>query len=94
MDEATKKIALRLVPYDVFVLDSRSGDGKEAAGSMANWVTQASFQPPLVAVGGRREDHTIMMRNHDLNYRGLVALKGPGLPGQRPFERSVSRGQC
>jgi flavin reductase (DIM6/NTAB) family NADH-FMN oxidoreductase RutF len=51
MDEATKKTALRLIPYGMFVLGSRSADGKEATGSTVNWVTQASFQPPLVAVG-------------------------------------------
>jgi flavin reductase (DIM6/NTAB) family NADH-FMN oxidoreductase RutF len=50
MDPQTKKTALRMIPYGLYVLTSRSGDDRIAAATV-NWVTQASFQPPLVAVG-------------------------------------------
>jgi len=49
MDPNTKKTVLRLIPYGLFVATSRSGDSL-AAGTI-NWVTQASFEPPLVVAG-------------------------------------------
>ena len=51
MDEAAKKTALRMIPYGMFVLTSRSKDGQEVGTATVNWITQASFQPPLVVVG-------------------------------------------
>jgi flavin reductase (DIM6/NTAB) family NADH-FMN oxidoreductase RutF len=50
MDANAKKTALRMIPYGLYVLTGESGDGRVAA-STVNWVTQASFEPPLVAVG-------------------------------------------
>jgi flavin reductase (DIM6/NTAB) family NADH-FMN oxidoreductase RutF len=49
MDPNVKKTALRMIPYGLYVLTAEHGDGIAAA--TVNWVTQASFQPPLVAVG-------------------------------------------
>ena len=51
MDEAAKKTALRMIPYGMFVLTSRSRDGQEVGAATVNWITQASFAPPLVAIG-------------------------------------------
>jgi len=51
LDEAAKKTALRMIPYGMFVLTSRSADGKSVSAATVNWITQASFAPPLVAVG-------------------------------------------
>ncbi len=48
MDERARKTALRMIPYGLYVLTSRSSDGMAAA--TVNWVTQASFEPPLVVV--------------------------------------------
>jgi len=50
MDANAKKTALRMIPYGLYVLTAEDGDGTVAAATV-NWVTQASFQPPLVAVG-------------------------------------------
>ncbi len=50
MDENTKKTALRMIPYGLYVLTGESQDGRIAAATV-NWVAQASFQPPLVSVG-------------------------------------------
>ena len=50
MDENTKKTALRMIPYGLYVLTSADGRGSAAAATV-NWVTQGSFQPPLVVVG-------------------------------------------
>ncbi|MCC7364802.1 MAG: flavin reductase family protein [Dehalococcoidia bacterium] len=49
MDEAAKKTALRMIPYGLFVLGV--GEGNQATASTVNWMTQASFAPPLIAVG-------------------------------------------
>lgn len=49
MDEQAKKTALRMLPYGLYVLGTRDGDSVNA--STINWVTQASFKPPLLALG-------------------------------------------
>jgi flavin reductase (DIM6/NTAB) family NADH-FMN oxidoreductase RutF len=50
MDANAKKTALRMIPYGLFVLTASGKDGSVAAATV-NWVTQASFTPPLVVVG-------------------------------------------
>ncbi len=39
-----------MIPYGLYVLAAESVDGRVAAATV-NWVTQASFEPPLLAVG-------------------------------------------
>ena len=46
MDPAAKKTALRMIPYGLYVLTAENADGQTAAATV-NWVTQASFEPPL-----------------------------------------------
>ena len=50
MDANAKKTALRMIPYGLYVLTAETRDGRLAAATV-NWVTQASFEPPLVVVG-------------------------------------------
>ena len=50
MDPNAKKTALRMIPYGLYVLTAQGKDGTIAAATV-NWVTQASFAPPLVVVG-------------------------------------------
>ncbi len=50
MDPDHKKTALRMIPYGLYVLTAETEDGRVSAATV-NWVTQASFEPPLVAVG-------------------------------------------
>ena len=50
MDQDAKKSALRMIPYGIYVMTAEGKDGSIAAATV-NWVTQASFAPPLVAVG-------------------------------------------
>lgn len=50
MDAEAKKTALRMIPYGLYVLTATGADGRMSAATV-NWVTQASFAPPLVAVG-------------------------------------------
>lgn len=54
MDADAKKTVLRMIPYGLYVLTGESTDGRVAAATV-NWVTQASFVPPLVAVGVRAD---------------------------------------
>jgi flavin reductase (DIM6/NTAB) family NADH-FMN oxidoreductase RutF len=49
MDAEHKKTALRMIPYGIYVLTAADGDTMAAA--TVNWVTQTSFDPPLVAIG-------------------------------------------
>jgi flavin reductase (DIM6/NTAB) family NADH-FMN oxidoreductase RutF len=50
MDPSDKKTALRMIPYGLYVLTGQTEKGRVAAATV-NWVTQVSFEPPLVAVG-------------------------------------------
>jgi flavin reductase (DIM6/NTAB) family NADH-FMN oxidoreductase RutF len=50
MDANAKKTALRMIPYGLYVLTAERADGTVGAATV-NWVTQASFTPPLVVVG-------------------------------------------
>ena len=50
MDPNDKKTALRMIPYGLYVLTGEAEDGRVAAATV-NWVTQTSFEPPLVVVG-------------------------------------------
>ncbi len=49
MDETSKKIALRMIPYGIYVLTAKTEDGEVAAATV-NWVTQTSFDPPMLVV--------------------------------------------
>ncbi|HET7341852.1 MAG TPA: flavin reductase family protein [Methylomirabilota bacterium] len=56
MDANARKTALRMFPYGLYVLTAAGKDGSVAAATV-NWVTQASFEPPLVAVGVKTDSH-------------------------------------
>lgn len=55
MNAELKKQILRKMTYGLWVLSSGQGDDLEA--SSVTWVTQASFTPPLVAVGLKADTH-------------------------------------
>jgi flavin reductase (DIM6/NTAB) family NADH-FMN oxidoreductase RutF len=46
LDPQAKKVALRAINYGLHILTAKEGDKLAAAG--VNWLTQASFEPPLV----------------------------------------------
>src|SRR5690348_17771392 len=56
MNEDAKKKLLRMIPHALYLLTSKA-EGKVTA-STVSWVTQASFQPPLVAVGLKKDSNT------------------------------------
>lgn len=89
MDETAKKTALRMIPYGLYVLTAESKDGRVAAATV-NWVTQASFAPPLVAVGVKADSgaHSIIKES------GTFALNvlGKSQQGQAfTFFKSLER---
>src|SRR5713101_7168064 len=56
MDPNAKKTTLRMIPYGLYVLTAANKSGQVAAATV-NWVTQASFEPPLVVVGVKADSH-------------------------------------
>jgi flavin reductase (DIM6/NTAB) family NADH-FMN oxidoreductase RutF len=73
MDAEAKKTALRMIPYGLYVLTCEADDGR-ISGATVNWVTQTSFEPPLVAVGVKADSaaHEIIRdcRSFALNVLG------------------------
>lgn len=65
MSDDPIKDALRLMPYGFYGLTSRNGDDVNAM--VANWITQASFTPRLIAVGLQKTCYT-----HDVIQEGRV----------------------
>lgn len=39
MNEDAKKTALRMIPYGMYVLTSKSKDGKDVSAATVNWLT-------------------------------------------------------
>ncbi|MDP6953423.1 MAG: flavin reductase family protein [Alphaproteobacteria bacterium] len=56
MDDDAKKTILRMIPYGIYVLTAKGGDGGIAAATV-NWVTQTAFAPPLVAIGVKTDSN-------------------------------------
>jgi len=57
VDEAARKLILQQFPYGLYAVTV--GHGGEEHGMTANWVTQASFEPPMVAVAVENTSTTI-----------------------------------
>jgi hypothetical protein len=48
LDAAAKKTLLRKIPHGLFICGV--AEGEEVNGFTASWVTQGSFEPPLVVI--------------------------------------------
>lgn len=57
MPAESAKPALEAVTYGLYVIGSKNGD--EANGMTANWLTQVSFEPRMVAVAIESTAHTL-----------------------------------
>ena len=53
MDPNQKKSALRKMTYGLYVATAR--DAESVAGGTINWISQASFEPPLIMAGIKRD---------------------------------------
>jgi flavin reductase (DIM6/NTAB) family NADH-FMN oxidoreductase RutF len=70
-----------MIPYGLFVLGAKHGDKQTVA--TVNWVTQTSFNPPLVVVGVKKDSTA-----HDLvKQSGKFALSVLGA-GQKSIATS------
>jgi len=89
MDENAKKTTLRMIPYGLYVMTAEDKDGRISAATV-NWVTQASFKPPLVAVGVKADSqiHDIIKSagNFALNVLGK-GQQGAAYAFFKPAER-------
>jgi flavin reductase (DIM6/NTAB) family NADH-FMN oxidoreductase RutF len=63
MDVQAKRVALRKIPHGVYILGVKQGDHANAF--TATWLTQVSFTPPLVAVGIKKDSHSLEMIRQD-----------------------------
>ena len=77
MDANAKKTSLRMIPYGMYVLTAAAKDGRVAAAAV-NWVTQASFEPPLVVVGVKVDSHAHPLIKETQAFALNVLGKGQG----------------
>ncbi len=56
MDTALKKTVLRMFTYGLYAITARHGD--ELSMMTVNWITQASFDPPLLALAVEHDSHS------------------------------------
>jgi flavin reductase (DIM6/NTAB) family NADH-FMN oxidoreductase RutF len=77
MDANAKKTVLRMIPYGLYVLTARGKDDTVAAATV-NWVTQASFAPPLVVVGVKADSHAHALIKESRAFALNVLGKGQG----------------
>jgi len=56
MDNAMKKTVLRMFTYGLYAITSKHGDTPSAM--TANWITQASFDPPMVMLAVEHDSHS------------------------------------
>jgi flavin reductase (DIM6/NTAB) family NADH-FMN oxidoreductase RutF len=57
LDAAAKKTVLRWFTYGLYVVTSRDGD--DTGAFTANWLSQASFDPPMVMVSVEKDSHSL-----------------------------------
>lgn len=84
MNEAAKKTVLRSFPYGLYAITVAHGGNEH--GMTANWVTQAAFEPPMVAVAVENTSKTIGMIR-DAHHFGVNVLQA----GQRELAGKLGR---
>lgn len=74
MDPAIKKQALRLFSYGLYAV--MCADGQEVNGFTANWLSQVSFDPPLIAVSIENGSKSLPMILHSRMFTVNVLRSG------------------
>ncbi len=59
MDETAKAKLLQAIPYGLFAIGVRRGE--EANAFTANWLTQCSFEPPMLTVAVESTGHSVAL---------------------------------
>ena len=62
MDLQAKKTVLRKIPHGVYIVGVKQDAQLNAF--TATWFTQVSFTPPLVALGIKKDSHSLEMIKH------------------------------
>ena len=92
MDANVKKTVLRMIPYGLYVLTAKGKDDAVAAATV-NWVTQASFTPPLVVVGVKADSHTHTLIKESQAFALNVLGKGQQATAFTFFKPAAREGQ-
>ena len=62
MDKEVRKKILRKIPYGLYILGLRNGDQCHAM--VGSWLSQCSFEPPLLMLGIRKASYSHTMLEH------------------------------
>lgn len=84
LDPIAKKTVLRQLTYGLYAVTAAHGD--ERGIFTANWLTQVSFDPPLIALSIERESATLPL----IRARGEFAVS-TFAPGQRELAGNLGR---
>jgi len=79
MDPDTKKTVLRMIPYGIYVLTAKNASGDIAAATV-NWVTQSSFDPPLLVVAVKADSGALQLIGESGHF--AMNFLGKGQQGQ------------
>ena len=84
MDDQAKSDLLNKLTYGLYVVTSDAGEDR--GGMLVTWVTQASFDPPMLAVAMQNTAHTYGVVKQSgtfaLNFMGDEQRKAAGAFGQ------------
>jgi flavin reductase (DIM6/NTAB) family NADH-FMN oxidoreductase RutF len=88
MDAAAKKNILRYFSYGMYAITT--GDGETHNAFTANWVSQASFEPPMLMLSVENDSHSIaLIRNTGVFLVNVFATGQREMAGQ--LGRSLAR---
>ena len=63
MDKEVRKKILRKIPYGLYILGLR--DGEQFHGMVGSWLSQCSFEPPLLMLGIKKGSYSHTMMEHN-----------------------------
>ena len=84
MDPEAKKTVLRQIPYGLYAVTTHRGD--EVNGMLANFLSQCSFDPPLVMLSVENDSKTLAFIREGRNF-GVNLLNA----GQRELAGGLSK---
>ncbi len=62
MDKEVRKKILRKIPYGLYLIGVRDGDKHHAM--VGSWLSQCSFEPPLLMLGIKKGSYSHQMMEH------------------------------
>lgn len=73
MDPDVKKKVLRQVTYGMYVVGSKAGD--DISAGTVNWLSQASFSPPLIMMGVKTDSglHEVVKKSNSFSVNVIAA---------------------